>query len=92
MHSHGGEQVVLDAIEGQLRTEDPQLVACFFAFNSVIPPTMPPNGWYDPSPRRKHRRTDPPAHGDVVKVVIVACVLVAAIAGTKARLRMPSNQ
>jgi Protein of unknown function (DUF3040) len=64
MNSQGDEQQVLDGIESQLRTEDPRLIACFLAFNSVTPPIKPLTGWYRSTPRTGHRHTDRPARTD----------------------------
>jgi hypothetical protein len=44
MSSRDDERRVLDAIENQLRTEDPQLVGRFSAFGRVAPPITPVNG------------------------------------------------
>jgi Protein of unknown function (DUF3040) len=43
MSSRDNERRVLDAIENQLRAEDPQLVGRFSAFGSVTPPIKPVN-------------------------------------------------
>jgi Protein of unknown function (DUF3040) len=82
MSSHDDEQAVLHAVESQLRTEDPQLVACFLAFNSVTPPIRSLTGRHDAGPREKRRRTDLRRYWLVVRLVIVACMLAAMIAGT----------
>jgi hypothetical protein len=53
MSSRDNERRVLDAIENQLRTEDPQLVGRFSAFGSVTPPVKPA---YDRDGTARRRR------------------------------------
>jgi hypothetical protein len=50
MNSQSDEQQVLCGIESQLRTEHPQLIASFLAFNGVTPPIKPLNGCYRSTP------------------------------------------
>ena len=49
MRSADDDHAVLNAVESQLRTEDPQIIACFMAFNSVTRPVRPPGDWDQPS-------------------------------------------
>jgi hypothetical protein len=53
MSSQDDERLILDAIENQLRTEDPQLVGRFSAFGSLTPPTEPVNNRDGPARRRE---------------------------------------
>jgi hypothetical protein len=53
MSSRDNERLILDAIENQLRTEDPQLVGSFSAFGSVTPPIEPVSGLGDAARRRE---------------------------------------
>jgi Protein of unknown function (DUF3040) len=85
MGSLDDEQRILDAIENQLQTEDPQLMDRFSALASVTPPVKPENdrGWAAPyrkeAPRGRRRRTDKRAYAIVIELVlvIIAFVLVA---------------
>jgi Protein of unknown function (DUF3040) len=54
MKSSDGEKAVLQAIESQLRTEDPRIVACFLAFNSVTPQFEPQEDQHLTRPRKHH--------------------------------------
>ena len=82
MRTPDHERVVLNAVESQLRTEDPQLIACFMAFNSVTRPIRPADGWDRPAAGEERiRRGDPVRHRRVVQLVIVTCTLVAIVAG-----------
>jgi hypothetical protein len=45
MGSLDDEQRVLDGIEYQLLSEDPQLWDCFSALGGLTPPIKPVNGW-----------------------------------------------
>ena len=61
MRRQDSEQRILDAIETQLRSEDPRLAACFIAFTSVtrnagMPPTEQLTGGCRAASRRRHRR------------------------------------
>ena len=53
------EQRVLDAIEYQLLSEDPQLRDCFSALGSLTPPIKLMNGWWRTAPDRKQTRRGP---------------------------------
>jgi hypothetical protein len=81
MRTPDDERVVLDAVESQLRTEDPQLIACFLAFNSVTPPLPRRTSEDRPEARDGPQDEDPPRYRRVVQLVIVACTLAAVIAG-----------
>lgn len=87
MSSRDNERRVLDAIENQLRTEDPQLVGRFSAFGSVRPPIRPVNGRDGAARRRKvasakgngaRTRKHWPAALELV-VVIIASTLIAVL-------------
>ena len=56
MGSRDDEQRVLDAIEYQLLSEDPQLWDCFSALGGLTPPIKPVNGWWHTAPVRKKAR------------------------------------
>jgi Protein of unknown function (DUF3040) len=61
MKSQDTEQQILNAIETQLRSEDPRLAACFIAFTSVtrntgMPPTEQLTEGRRVACRRRHRR------------------------------------
>ena len=78
------EQRVLDAIEYQLLSEDPQLRDRFSALGSYMPPIKPVNGWWRSAPDRKQARRGPRRFTDneifatVIELglVIIAVVLV----------------
>lgn len=83
MSSRDNERRVLDAIENQLRTEDPQLVGRFSAFGSV----RPVNGRDGAARRRKvasakgngaRTRKHRPAELELV-LVIIASTLIAVL-------------
>ena len=82
MKSPDDDNVVLNAVESQLRTEDPQIIACFMAFNSVTRPARPPDDWDQPS---ADESLPPPEdqlrHRHAVQLVIIVCTLAAIIAG-----------
>ena len=77
------EQQVLDAIENQLRTYDPQLMHCFSAFCRVTPPIKPVKGRERPAPHRRkaqrgrRRRTGRQAYAIVIELVLVIMVIMA---------------
>jgi hypothetical protein len=85
MGSLDDEQRILDAIENQLQTEDPQLMDRFSALASGTPPVKPVNGggcaapYRKEAPRGRRRRTDRQAYAIVIELVlvIIAAVLVA---------------
>ena len=81
MRSADYERVVLNAVVTQLRAEDPQLIACFLAFNSVTPPLQRGNGPDQPGARDGPERAQTPHYRRIVQLVIVACTLAAIIAG-----------
>ena len=53
------EQRVLDAIEYQLLSEDPQLRDCFSALGSFVPPIKPVNGWWRTASDKQQTRRGP---------------------------------
>jgi hypothetical protein len=76
MRSQDSEQRILNAIETQLRSEDPRLAACFIAFASVtrnagILPTerLTEGRWV--APRRKHRRWGRPSYALLIPLVML---------------------
>jgi Protein of unknown function (DUF3040) len=91
MNARDHEQVVLNAIESQFRTEDPQLIADFMAFSSIAPPIKPLTGWYRAASQGKRRRTNPDRFGFAIELIAVACALVAVLAGIAALLTTPSH-
>ena len=91
MNARDHQQVVLDAIENQLQTEDPELIADFMAFNSIAPPIKPLAGWDRAAPRRKRRRANPKRSEFAIELIAVACALVAVLAGAAAWLMTPSH-
>lgn len=78
MNSRGDDQLVLDAIENQLRTEDPRLIAFFLAFNGASPPIKPLNA------RSRPERRDRPAKAGMAELVLlaIAFTLLAAVIAT----------
>jgi Protein of unknown function (DUF3040) len=76
------EQRVLDAIENQLRTDDPQLMHCFSAFCRVTPSIKPVKGRERVAPHRRkaqrgrHRHTDRQAYAIVIELVLVIIAVV----------------
>ena len=56
MSSREYDQRVLDAIENQLRTEEPQLVDYFSAFGIGTPLIKPVNGWGRAAPSHRVAR------------------------------------
>jgi hypothetical protein len=89
MSSRDGEQQILDAIETQLRCENPTLTANFIAFASVtrnanMPSTEQLNDGRRVASRCGHRHADPPAYVLLIQlclfffagvVVAFACML-----------------
>ncbi|MCW2935209.1 MAG: hypothetical protein JWM19_6171 [Actinomycetia bacterium] len=73
--------MVLSAVESQLRTEDPQIIACFMAFNSVTRPIRPVDDWDQPSADESLPPGDALRHRRVVQLVIIVCTLAAIIVG-----------
>ena len=74
MKSYDGEKAVLRAIESQLRTEDPRIVACFLAFNSVTPQFEPQEDQHLTRPR-KRRQANPSRDRLVAREVMTASML-----------------
>jgi hypothetical protein len=76
------EQRILDAIEDQLRSEDPQLMHCLSAFCRVTPSIKPVKGWELAAPHRikaqprRHWRTDRQAYAIVIEFVLVIIAVV----------------
>ena len=93
MSSQDNERRVLDAIENQLRTEDPGLTTCFLAFSSITRPFKPVKASDRPAPHREvaprqgvaprhaHPRTDRQVSAIVTQLVLLisACTLLAAL-------------
>jgi hypothetical protein len=77
MKSSDGEKAALHAIESQLRTEDPRLVANFLAFNSVTPQVKLQEGQHLPRPRTRRRANL--SRQLVVKIFIVLSMALAVI-------------
>jgi Protein of unknown function (DUF3040) len=89
MSSRDNERRVLDAIENQLRTEDPQLVGRFSAFRGVTPPIKPVSGRDDAARRRDVASAEGngarignhmPVVLELVLVIIVSTLLAVVIA------------
>jgi hypothetical protein len=78
MKSYDGEKAVLHAIESQLRTEDPRLVASFLAFNCVMTQVNQQEGQHLPRPRMR-RHANPSRSQLVVKIFIVLSMVLAVI-------------
>jgi Protein of unknown function (DUF3040) len=95
MSSRDNEQRVLDAIENQLRTEDPQLIGCFWAFGSIAPRAAQANGPDCPAPSREvvsrgsRQRTGQQPHATATRGVlgVIGCVLAAVLGATAVWLR-----
>jgi hypothetical protein len=81
MRSADDDHAVLNAVESQLRSEDPQIIACFMAFNSVTRPIRPPGDWDQPSADEILQPEDSLRHRHIVQLVIIVCTLAAVIAG-----------
>jgi Protein of unknown function (DUF3040) len=76
MRSQDSEQQILNAIETQLRSEDPRLAACFIAFASVtrnagVPPNEQLTEGRRVASRRRHRRWGRPSHALLIQLVIL---------------------
>ena len=76
MRSQDSEQQILNAIETQLRSEDPRLAACFIAFASVtrnagIPPTEQLTEGRCVASQRRHRRWGRPSYALLIQLVIL---------------------
>ena len=76
MRSQDSEQQILNAIETQLRSEDPRLAACFIAFASVtrnagMPPAeqLTDGRWV--ASRRRHRRGIRRSHALLIQLVML---------------------
>jgi hypothetical protein len=82
MSPQDNEQLVLDAIESQLRAEDPDLIGCFSDFASIAPPVRPVNGWGRAGRGRKVAPCKSWRHATPIRVVLAAaaCVLATALA------------
>ena len=81
MRSADDDHAVLDEVECQLRAEDPQLIACFMAFNSVTGPTRPADDWDKAEAEESLEYEDPLRHRRVVQLAVILCTLAAIIAG-----------
>jgi hypothetical protein len=78
MKSSDGDKAALHAIESQLRTEDPGLVANFLAFNSVTPQVKLQEECQH-LPRPRMRRHANPSRSLVVRIFIVLSMVIAVI-------------
>jgi Protein of unknown function (DUF3040) len=95
MSSRDNEQRVLDAIENRLRTEDPQLIGCFWAFGSIAPRAAQANGPDCPAPSREvvprgsRQRSGRLPHATATRGVpgVIGCVLAAVLGATAMWLR-----
>lgn len=95
MSSRDNDQRVLNAIENQLRAEDPQLIGCFWAFGSITPPANRVNDSDCPAPsreavpRRSHQRTGQLPQVTATRGVqlIIGCVLAMVLGTTAVWLR-----
>jgi hypothetical protein len=82
MSSKDDEQSVLDALENQLRAEDPELMHCFSAFCRVTPAIKPVRGWKRTTPqttkaqRGRRRLIKRQAYAIVVELVLVTIAVV----------------
>jgi hypothetical protein len=81
--SSDDEKAVLRALESQLRTEDPRIVAGFLAFNSVTPHFEAEEDRHLTGPG-KHQRQNPPWYRLVAReaMIVAIPVLVALAVGT----------
>jgi Protein of unknown function (DUF3040) len=83
MSLRDNEQRILDAIENQLRAEEPQLIDYFSAFGSTVPLIKPVRGWDRAASskrtagRGRHRPTGRHRYGEIL--IISAAVLVPAL-------------
>lgn len=82
MNSRDYEERILDAIENQFRTEDPQLIECFSDFDSIIPGMEPVESsdreapGQEAAPRGRHRRTNQKANAAVTRLVLRVIALI----------------
>jgi Protein of unknown function (DUF3040) len=82
MGSPDDEQRILDAIENQLRAEEPQLVGYFSALGSVTPWIKPMNDRGRAAPHRKEARRgrrplmDKQRYAIVIELVLVITAVV----------------
>lgn len=83
MKSSDGEKAVLHALESQLRSEDPRIVACFLAFNSVTPQFEAEDNQHLARPD-KRRQSKPPWYRLVAREAMIVSipVLIALVVGT----------
>ena len=82
MNSQDDEQRVLDAIENQFRTEDPQLMACFSALGRITQPIKPVRGWGSTGPygrKARHGRRRRTGHQEYAIVIEFALVIIAVV-------------
>lgn len=88
MSLRNNEQRVLDAIENQLRTEEPELADCFSELGGRSPRIKPVDGWdqaapaRETAPRGRHQNRDREAGaiGTQLVVLIIAAVLLVGLA------------
>lgn len=79
MRSQHSEQQILNAIETQLRSDDPQLAACFIDFASVtrnagMPPIEQLAEGRRVASRRRHRRWGRPSYALLIQLVMLFVV------------------
>ena len=75
------EHMVLNAVESQLRTEDPQLIASFMAFNSVTRTIRHADEADRLGIRECLGEEDRIRHRRIVQLIVIACALAAIVAG-----------
>jgi hypothetical protein len=76
MRSQDSEQQILNAVETQLRTEDPGLAACFIAFTSVtrnagMPPAEQLTEGRRAASGRRHRRRVRRSYALLIQLVML---------------------
>jgi Protein of unknown function (DUF3040) len=81
-------QRILDAIENQIRAEEPQLTDYFSAFGSTVPLIKPVRGWdraassKRTADRGRHRPAGRRRYGQVLIIIATVLVPVVLVAGT----------
>ena len=97
MRSHDSEQQILDAIETQLRSEDPRLAACFIAFTSVtrnagMPPAEQLAEGRRVASRRGRRRGVRRSYAPLIQLVMLFLAGLSMVFMAPAAItRMPGN-
>jgi hypothetical protein len=97
MSLRNNEQRALDAIENQLRAEEPQLADCFSVLGSKSPRIKPLDGWDDQAapveeaaPRGRHRnrdREEGAIRTELVVLIIAVLLLVGVAIGVASWVR-----